>query len=174
MPSARNLPIAIDPSDEMPLFLQIVRALSEDVLRGRLRPGQSLPGSRTLAEDVGVHRSTVVAAYGELVAQGWAVTRPRGGTAIAATSPQVEPRRFAVHLPPRTGSPASAGFAVAPWPAKVFRPGRSTPRRPGVLVLGGSVPDIRLVPRAATRACARWWRGWSRRRGAWRRGRTTS
>jgi GntR family transcriptional regulator / MocR family aminotransferase len=138
--------IAVDPSEPMPLFLQIVRAVSEDVLRGRLRPGQPLPGSRTLAADIGVHRSTVVAAYSELVAQGWAVTRPRGATAIAATSPQIEPRRFAARLPPRTGSPATAGFAMAPWPPKVFRPLPSSPPRPGVLALKGSVPDVRLVP----------------------------
>jgi GntR family transcriptional regulator / MocR family aminotransferase len=147
MPRSRNLPLALDPADSVPLFLQIVRAVSEDVLRGRLRPGQALPGSRTLATEIGVHRSTVVAAYGELVAQGWAVTRPRGDTAIAATSPQVEPRRFAARLPPRTGSSPSAGFAVAPWPSKVFRPAPPSPRPAGVLALGGSAPDVRLTPR---------------------------
>jgi GntR family transcriptional regulator/MocR family aminotransferase len=145
MPRPWSFPIAVDPADATPIFLQIVRAVSEDVLRARLRPGQALPGSRTLASEIGVHRSTVVQAYGELVAQGWAVTRPRGGTTIAATSPKVEPRRFSSRLPPRAGLPAVAGFALAPSPADRFRelPFPATP--PGTLVLGASRPDMRLL-----------------------------
>jgi GntR family transcriptional regulator/MocR family aminotransferase len=142
-----SLPMALDPSHSVPLFLQIVKAVSEDVLRGRLRPGQPLPGSRTLAAEIGVHRSTVVAAYSELVAQGWAITRPRGVTAIAAASPQVEPRRFSSRLPPRTGLPASPGFALPHWPAELARQATVSLCPPGALSLGGSVPDLRLVPR---------------------------
>jgi GntR family transcriptional regulator/MocR family aminotransferase len=142
----RSFPVALDPSASEPLFLQIVRAVSDDVLRGRLRPGQPLPGSRSLAAEIGVHRSTVVAAYGELVAQGWAVARPRGGTAIAATSPQVEPRRFSPRLPPRPGLPATPGFALSAWPAAIFKPHPSTSAPPGVLYLS-AIPDVRLVQR---------------------------
>src|SRR5205809_391618 len=95
-------PVALDPRIETPLFLQIARAISDDVLRGRLRPGAALPGSRTLAATLDVHRSTVVSAYAELGAQGWLVARPGGVTAVAATSPDVVPRRPAR---PRPGLP---------------------------------------------------------------------
>ena len=37
----------------------------------------------------------MVAAYAELSAQGWVTTRPGGSSAVAATSPDVAPRRFA-------------------------------------------------------------------------------
>jgi GntR family transcriptional regulator/MocR family aminotransferase len=145
MPRARSFPVAVDPSAPAPLFLQIVRAVSEDVLRGRLRPGQPLPGSRTLAGEIGVHRSTVVAAYAELVAQGWAVARPRGATVIASTSPQVEPRRFS-RVAPRPGLPASPGFPLTSWPAEIFSPHDACGPGPGILNMA-AVPDVRLVPR---------------------------
>src|SRR4051794_2639309 len=63
-----------------PLFLRIARALVAEVRRGRLKPGGLLPGTRPLAEQLGVHRNTVVAAYDELRAEGWIESRPGGGT----------------------------------------------------------------------------------------------
>jgi GntR family transcriptional regulator/MocR family aminotransferase len=47
-----------------------------------------LPGSRTLAEQLGVNRKVVVAAVDELVAQGWLETRPASGTRVAASLPR--------------------------------------------------------------------------------------
>jgi GntR family transcriptional regulator / MocR family aminotransferase len=46
------------------------RALRSAVQAGRLAPGIRLPSSRTLAQDLGVARNTVVEAYGQLVAEG--------------------------------------------------------------------------------------------------------
>jgi len=63
--------VVLDPSRSEPLFLQLSGALQQDIRSGRLRPGARLPGSRTLAESLGIHRNTVLAGYGELIAQGW-------------------------------------------------------------------------------------------------------
>jgi GntR family transcriptional regulator/MocR family aminotransferase len=51
----------------VPLFQQIARAIAADIRRGRLKPGDRLPGTRTLARAVGVQRLTVVAAFDDLV-----------------------------------------------------------------------------------------------------------
>jgi GntR family transcriptional regulator/MocR family aminotransferase len=136
-------PVALDPKDGVPLFVQIERAITHDVRRGRLRPGALLPGTRTLAGTLGVHRSTVVAAYEELIAQGWVATRPGGGTVVAASPPEPRPRRL---KGARTGValPARAGFDVAPLQAPA-----TTAPGPNVLALWGGVPDLRLVPAAA-------------------------
>lgn len=61
-----------------------VRALIE---RGALRPGEALPPVRTLAEELGVNRNTVVAAYRQLTLAGLIVTLGRGGTRVADRSP---------------------------------------------------------------------------------------
>ncbi|GAA5197961.1 aminotransferase class I/II-fold pyridoxal phosphate-dependent enzyme [Microbacterium jejuense] len=61
-----------------------VRALIE---RARLRPGDPLPPVRSLADELGVNRNTVVAAYRQLTQAGVVVTRGRGGTRVADLSP---------------------------------------------------------------------------------------
>lgn len=61
-----------------------LRALLE---RGALRPGDSLPPVRVLAETLGVNRNTVVAAYRQLAQAGVVATHGRGGTRVADLSP---------------------------------------------------------------------------------------
>src|SRR5688500_1314610 len=102
---ARDFPLTLDPGSESPLFVQISAALARDIARGRLRPGDRVPGSRSLAATLGVHRSTVVAAYAELVAQGWVSTRPGGATIVSAASPDPKPRRPSAAAPVRRGVP---------------------------------------------------------------------
>ncbi|MGZ3476138.1 MAG: MocR-like pyridoxine biosynthesis transcription factor PdxR [Polyangiales bacterium] len=127
---------------EGPVFLRIARAVSEDVRRGRLRPGDPLPGSRTLAESLGVHRNTVLAAYRELAAEGWIDTRPAGGTFVRGELPEIAPRRFA---PRRESVPSRAGYELPPALEGAF-----VPEHPkGTLVLAGGVPDLRLAPTTA-------------------------
>ena len=58
-----ELALAVDPAAPQPIFLQIARALADDIRRGRLRAGAELPGSRALARSLSVHRNTVLAAY---------------------------------------------------------------------------------------------------------------
>src|SRR6266568_2598260 len=136
-----------------PVFLSIARALADDVRAGRLPPGARLPGTRTLARSLGVHRNTVLAAYDELAAEGWIASAPARGTFVASDLPARAPgpRRLA------PGPPAQAGFDLPPSP--VLEVPRPTPR--GALTLLGGVPDLRLVPSAAL---ARAWRRALRRR----------
>ena len=61
---------ALERQRGVPLFQQIARAVTKDIRRRRLRSGDRLPGTRTLARALGVQRLTVVAAFDELVAEG--------------------------------------------------------------------------------------------------------
>lgn len=140
---ALAFPLVLDDDPSSPLFVRIARALSRDIARGRLSPGDALPGTRTLAQTLGVHRSTVVAAYAELLAQGWVETRPGGATLVAQTSPEPSPRRFAPHAVARGRVPVRPNFEVEPSPVRAT-PLRSFPQ--GALTLWGGVPDPRLVP----------------------------
>lgn len=142
---AWTFPLALDPRSETPLYLQIARTLTDDVLRGRLRPGDRLPGSRTLAQALGVHRSTVVAAYAELEAQGWTEGRPGSATRIALTSPDVVPERAADAALVRPGAAAQLGFDLGAPAADLFLPARGVKPPAGALRLWGGVPDVRLV-----------------------------
>ena len=72
-----------------PVFLRIADAVVREITRGRLRAGDPLPGTRRLAEQLGVHRNTVIAAMSELRAQ--AGSRP--GPAGRPGWPRSPPRR---------------------------------------------------------------------------------
>jgi len=62
---------------------QIFRALRSDIGAGRIVAGSKLPASRTLASELHVSRNTIVAAYEQLCAEGYAETRPGAGTFVA-------------------------------------------------------------------------------------------
>ena len=141
--------IPLDPEATAPIFTQIARAIACDIRRGRLHPGDILPGTRALARTLGVHRNTVIAAYGELTAEGWITTERGRGTFVSKTSPDPRPRRFASTSAADAVETSHAfelgpGVTVAPCPSGV----------PAVYNLAGW-PDLRLVP---TRPLARAWR----------------
>src|SRR4051794_13385938 len=77
-------------TSEQPIFIRLARAISDDVRRGRLKPGDALPGSRSLARELGVHRNTVLAAYAELAAEGWITTEAAARTFVSHALPDVE------------------------------------------------------------------------------------
>jgi GntR family transcriptional regulator/MocR family aminotransferase len=123
-----------------PEFLRIARAVMGDIERGRLRPGDPLPGTRELAVSLGVHRNTVLAGFRELVAQGWIVTEPARGTFVAKSLPTMEWK-----APPRAPRTATAvGFDLVAPPTE---PTAAVLRR-GTLSLSGGIPDVRLAPHA--------------------------
>ncbi len=78
----------LDNSPGKTLHTKLLNTLIIDIKNGRLSPGSMLPGSRSLAEKLGVNRKTVQQVYEELEAQGWLTTRPRSGTFISETLPE--------------------------------------------------------------------------------------
>ncbi|MBK8254403.1 MAG: PLP-dependent aminotransferase family protein [Polyangiaceae bacterium] len=129
-------------SFQEPVFLRIARAISADIARGRFRPGQRLPSSRALADSLGVHRNTVLAAYQELIAEGWLVTRPSGGTFVSSDMVDTRPKAFARSAVLRTEVPGRVGFDLAPPPDRFDQP--EPPK--GALVFASGMPDLRLAP----------------------------
>lgn len=71
--------ITLDRKSKHPLYLQILNQLVQLIKRRVLLPGAKLPGSRTMAELLGVHRKTVISAYEELSLQGWIIGIPKKG-----------------------------------------------------------------------------------------------
>ncbi|MFK5073677.1 GntR family transcriptional regulator, partial [Klebsiella pneumoniae] len=53
------------------------------VVEGRLAAGETLPSTRAFADDLGVARGTVVAAYETLVGEGYLLARPGARTVVA-------------------------------------------------------------------------------------------
>jgi GntR family transcriptional regulator/MocR family aminotransferase len=62
---------------------RIIAAIKEQIHGGVYRPGDRLPSTRAFAAERGVSRTTVTAAYGQLVAEGYLIARP-GARAVVA------------------------------------------------------------------------------------------
>jgi GntR family transcriptional regulator/MocR family aminotransferase len=80
--------MAIDRRSPTPLFRQVYAAISAAIVDGRLRAGARLPASRAMAEQLGLSRTVVVAAYEQLLAEGYATGRVGSGTYVAHDLPE--------------------------------------------------------------------------------------
>lgn len=86
-------PFSIDPTDEVPVGLQLGWRLRALIRTGELAAGERLPSFRQLAEWAGVNVGTVRAVYETLEADGLVVTHQGQGTFVAEgveAAPQLE------------------------------------------------------------------------------------
>lgn len=81
----------LDSSSETPLFRQIYLALRESILNGAMAPGYKLLPSRTLADRLGISRTTVTQAYRQLLTEGFTESLVGSGTRICSTLPGETP-----------------------------------------------------------------------------------
>ena len=104
---------------------QVHGALRAAIIDGLLAAGLRLPSTRALAEQLGVRRNAIVAAYEQLLSDGLAEARHGSGTFVAAELP----------APPK--SVPVADIAI-----------RTTPHRP--FALGFTLTDPSLLQRLAS------------------------
>ncbi len=74
--------IVVDRDGEKPLHRQIYDAFRAMILERRLQPGQQIPSSRALADDLGISRIPVLGAYEQLLAEGYIESRSGAGTFV--------------------------------------------------------------------------------------------
>jgi GntR family transcriptional regulator len=83
----------VNPSDELPIYRQIMRQIIDAVAGGRIAPGEQLPSHRDLAEQLVIAPLTVKKAYDELERQGLIATQRGRGTFVSAQLPAVKPEQ---------------------------------------------------------------------------------
>jgi GntR family transcriptional regulator / MocR family aminotransferase len=83
----RDLYVVLDRAKSPSLRVQLEEQLREGVRSGRLHAGTALPSTRALASELGVARGVVVAAYSQLVAEGFLVARRGAATQVARVAP---------------------------------------------------------------------------------------
>src|SRR5437870_5831825 len=71
----------------VPLHRQLYQEIRDGVLQSRLKGGLRLPSSRVLASELRLSRNTVLAAYDQLVAEGYLVMRRGSGAYVAEVVP---------------------------------------------------------------------------------------
>jgi GntR family transcriptional regulator / MocR family aminotransferase len=100
-----------------PLHRQVYRAFRDQILGGKLAPGERVPSTRALADLLKISRNTAVSAYEQLLAEGFLETRV--GAAGTVVAPVLPTERLAARSSARPGSPrrpsrpAGARLAVA-------------------------------------------------------------
>jgi GntR family transcriptional regulator/MocR family aminotransferase len=97
----------VDRRSGVPLHRQIYDGLRRAILDGMLRAGQRVPSTRVLASELEVSRFPVLAAYEQLLHEGYLEGRVGSGTFVRAAPPEDAPRPVARAAPPvpRAGSP---------------------------------------------------------------------
>jgi GntR family transcriptional regulator len=83
----------ISPSDELPIYRQIMRQIIDAVAGGRIVPGEQLPSHRDLALQLVIAPLTVKKAYDELERQGLIATQRGRGTFVCEQLPAVKPEQ---------------------------------------------------------------------------------
>ncbi len=106
-------------SQDAPLYRRVYDTMRTAILDGSLSAGARIPGTRTLARDLGVSRIVVLAAFEQLAAEGYVVAKLGSGTRVALQPEQkrtdANDRRLrTTRTPGRISSYAERARAVAP------------------------------------------------------------
>lgn len=112
----------LDRVSAVPMLRQLYLALRAAILAGALPPGARLPSTRALGQQLGLARNTVVAAYDQLLAEGFVTGRVGSGTHVSAELPEgLQPGPDA--------APAATSAAPVAVPASTlrFRPDPASP-----------------------------------------------
>jgi GntR family transcriptional regulator / MocR family aminotransferase len=114
---------------------QIYRQVKTAILSGCLRPGDQLPPTRDLAQQLEVARNTVSVAYDRLVGEGFIDTRIGAGTFVSDKLPDTGRRSWPAAGPLR---PRNVWARITPQPdLAAYRP---------KFDLRSGLPDARLFP----------------------------
>ena len=122
--------IELSENNGQPIFINLASSILREIERGRLKPGDALPGTRVLAKSLKVHRNTVDAAYHELTMQGWLVAEPSRGTFVARDLPELKSDLDTVPVGPQQ---PVAGIGATTDPS---------------LYLSDGTADVRIMPHA--------------------------
>ncbi len=151
------LGVQIDPASSRPIGTQLYTSLRELMLSGAIATGVRLPATRTLAQDLGISRTTVIDAFERLLAEGLIISRVGSGTFVSDVLDVERPK-----------PPAGTGNAMQPHKAPQlsramdlaiarFKHRERLPHRPRAFIT--ALPAYDAFPMAQwARVAARHWR----------------
>lgn len=86
-----DLTLVLDRSDPRPLPVQLSDGIREQITRTTLTPGDALPSTRVLANQLKVSRGTAVAAYEQLLAEGYLLASQGKPTTVHPQLDRIHP-----------------------------------------------------------------------------------
>lgn len=147
--------IQFDRKSSQALYLQLANQMIQLIKNQTLASETKLPSSRLLAEQLHVHRKTIVACYEELILQGWVESIPRRGTFVRRNLPLLQQKKLD-NFKEGYGI-TNAGF---PYYSNPILPEKGSKKKNGFLSTNDGVSDSRLTPideisRIYRRICSR-------------------
>lgn len=81
--------IIISSNSDLPIYLQIVNQIKDEILSGKIKENEMLPSMRALAKDLGISFITTKRSYEELEKQGLINTIPGKGCFVASFNKEI-------------------------------------------------------------------------------------
>lgn len=116
------------PETPAPLAQRVAEALIAALREGAVAPGDALPSTRALAAMLGISRGPVVAAFDELAAAGFVISRSGSGTVVAPGADEAARAGAASHVTEgrvQRSTPARQPAASVRWDLRPGRPDTS-------------------------------------------------
>ncbi|MEO8025356.1 MAG: PLP-dependent aminotransferase family protein [Bryobacteraceae bacterium] len=126
-----------------PLHRQVYERLQTTIRQGQLQAGQRLPSTRALAAELGVSRNTVMAAFEQLIAEGYLEGQAGSGTFVTQGFPKA----------PAAASPSAPGAGLSRRGGDILNAGR-----PRLNPDGAARPFEAGVPAIDAGLLRLWWR----------------
>lgn len=124
-----NDALVLDRGSPQTLVRQLHGRLREIILNRKLKPGTELPSTRSLAGDLSIGRNTVIAAYDQLLTEGYLLNRSNARPVVVDLPPGpaahelVEPAEFLSRLSARGLAMLEQPFFVGQTGRTAFHPG---------------------------------------------------
>lgn len=98
-----------------PLYEQLYRSIREAILSGDLEPGSRLESTRALARNASVSRNVAIAAYDQLMAEGYIESRRGAGSFVVPVLPDRILKAETSEAPPEREAPGVGTFRPSEW-----------------------------------------------------------
>ncbi|MBP1926460.1 DNA-binding transcriptional regulator YhcF (GntR family) [Sedimentibacter acidaminivorans] len=77
-------------NNNMPIYLQVIHKLKQDIVTGKLKLGEKMPSSRDYSNELGLNFNTIARVYKEMEMEDIVFTKRGLGTFITESSEKVE------------------------------------------------------------------------------------
>ena len=83
-------------NNNIPIYLQVIERIKQDIVSGKLKPGEKMPSSREYSNELGINFNTVARVYKELEMEEIVFTKRGLGTFITESEKHIKNLRYAM------------------------------------------------------------------------------
>lgn len=81
-------------NNNMPIYLQVIHKIKQDIITGKLKPGDKMLSSREYSQELGLNFNTVARVYKEMEMENIVFTKRGLGTFITESEEKIESIRY--------------------------------------------------------------------------------